>query len=66
MNAMRDIYTSWQREKSALSILQVSKATVYRWRLKGTIQSRKIGAIRYYDVGEFLKRLEEGEPDQRV
>ena len=59
MNAMRDLYTSWQREKSALTILQISKATLYRWRLKGTIQSRKVGAIRYYDVGEFLRHLEE-------
>jgi predicted site-specific integrase-resolvase len=57
---------SWRREKSALSILQISKATLYRWRLEGTIQSRKVGGARYFNVGEFLRQLEEGESGQRV
>ena len=58
---MNEYYTSWRREKSALSILQISKATIYRWRLEGKIRSRKVGGARYYNVGEFLKRLEEGD-----
>ncbi len=58
---MHEYYTLWRREKSALSILEISKATIYRWRLEGKIRSRKVGGARYYDVGEFLKQLEEGE-----
>ena len=58
---MNEYYTLWRREKSALSILEISKATIYRWRLEGKIRSRKVGGARYYDVGEFLKQLEEGE-----
>ncbi len=63
---MEDIDTSWRREKSALSILEISKATLYRWRLEGRIRSRKVGGARYYDVGEFLRQLEEGEQSNRV
>lgn len=58
---MSEYEISWKREKSALSILEVSQATLYRWRVKGTIQSRKVEGARYYNVGEFLKRLEERE-----
>ena len=63
---MEDIDTSWRREKSALSILEISKATLYRWRLEGRIWSRKVGGVRYYDVGGFLRQLEEEEPSNRV
>ena len=58
---MNKYYTSWRRQKSALSILEISKATLYRWRLEGKIRSRKVGGARYYDVGEFLRQLEEEE-----
>ena len=58
---MNEYYTLWRREKSALSILEISKATIYRWRLEGKIRSRKVGGARYYDVGEFLKQLAEEE-----
>ena len=58
---MNEYYTLWRREKSALSILEISKATIYRWRLEGKIRSRKVGGARYYDVGEFLRQLAEEE-----
>jgi predicted site-specific integrase-resolvase len=63
---MSELYTSWKREKSALSILEISQATLYRWRKEGTIQSRKVGGARFFNVGEFLRQLEEREPGQRV
>ncbi len=58
---MSEYETSWKREKSVLNILEVSQATLYRWRVKGTIQSRKVEGVRFYNLGEFLKRLEEGD-----
>ena len=52
---------SWKREKSVLNILEISKATLYRWRTRGTIQSRRIGHVRYYNVTDLLERLEKGD-----
>ena len=58
---MSEYDISWCREKTALSLLEISRATLSRWRQEGTIQSRKIGGIRLYDIGTFLKQLEEGQ-----
>jgi len=58
---MTEIEVSWRREKSVLRILEISKATLYRWRINGTIQSRRVGHARYYNVAEFLKRLKDGD-----
>ena len=56
---MTEIEISWRREKSVLRILEISKATLYRWRLEGRIRSLKVGGARYYDIGGFLRQLEE-------
>ena len=58
---MKTNQTSWRREKSVLTLLEISKATLYRWRIRGTIQSRRVGHARYYNVTEFLERLEDGD-----
>ena len=58
---MSENNNSWKREKSVLNILEISKATLYRWRTKGTIQSRRIGHARYYNVTDLLERLEKGD-----
>ena len=44
-----------------MPLLEISKATLYRWRIRGTIQSRRVGPARYYNVTEFLERLEDGD-----
>ena len=44
-----------------MRILEISKATLYRWRINGTIQSRRVGHARYYNITDLLERLEKGD-----
>lgn len=49
----------WERTKGAMEALRVSQATLWRWRNNGRIGFRKVGGASFYDVGGFLRDLEQ-------
>ncbi len=51
----------WSRSRAAKKHLSVSGATLHRWMRSGKIETRKVGGVRYFNVGKFLRQLDQQE-----